>query len=242
MSQTHEKERPLRALTPLFCCLALVLMVFLLMKLPSLSHSHRAVDDLGDAWSLRLVSSRSPLPDSFPEPELTTLSGGQQVDARIYSSLIDLLDSAQDSGLSPIICSAYRSHQDQQTLFSDKVQEYLDQGLSQKNAEAQAAAWVAVPGTSEHETGLALDIVDPDYQLLDENQADTPTQQWLLAHAWEYGFVLRYPQDKPALTGIDYEPWHYRYVGKEAAEIMYRQGLCLEEYLLKYAPDVMAVG
>lgn len=95
----------------------------------------------------------------------------------------------------------------------------------------EAARWVAPPGTSEHQTGLALDIVSADYQLLDEKQAETPEQQWLMEHCWEYGFVLRYPTDKSAVTGIGYEPWHYRYVGKEAAREMVRRGVCLEEYL-----------
>lgn len=92
------------------------------------------------------------------------------------------------------------------------------------------AGW-RLRGPSEHQTGLALDIVSADYQLLDEQQAQTPEQQWLMAHCWEYGFVLRYPTDKCAVTGIGYEPWHYRYVGKEAAREMQQKGLCLEEYL-----------
>ena len=90
---------------------------------------------------------------------------------------------------------------------------------------------MARPGTSEHETGLALDIVSAAYQLLDERQAETAAQQWLMAHCAEYGFILRYPTDKGALTGVGYEPWHYRYVGKEAAEAIMGGGLCLEEYL-----------
>jgi len=92
---------------------------------------------------------------------------------------------------------------------------------------------VAVPGTSEHQLGLAVDIVDLDHQLLDETQEDTPVQRWLLAHSWEYGFILRYPSEKSELTGIIYEPWHYRYVGKEHAKVMFQQGVCLEEYVGK---------
>ena len=95
----------------------------------------------------------------------------------------------------------------------------------------EAARWVAPPDTSEHQTGLALDLVSLDYQLLDEKQEQTPEQQWLMAHSWEYGFVLRYPSDKSAITGIGYEPWHYRYVGKEAAKAMHESGQCLEEYV-----------
>ena len=91
--------------------------------------------------------------------------------------------------------------------------------------------WVARPGTSEHQTGLAVDIVDQNYQLLDEKQENTPVQQWLMAHCTEYGFILRYPTGKSKITGIGYEPWHYRYVGSDAAREITDQGLCLEEYL-----------
>lgn len=259
MPQTEEKSRPYLALIPLGCCLALVLCVFLLAKFPGKSGTTKSTEAtatvpvvttapteaapateapaLADPWALVLVSSQHPLPDSFQEPALSTLTNGSEVDSRIYPDLTAMLDGAQEAGLSPVVCSAYRSRQSQETLFSDKVQEYLDQGLSQSEAEAQAAAWVAVPGTSEHETGLALDIVDIDYQLLDSDQANTPTQKWLLAHAWEYGFILRYPEDKTELTGIDYEPWHYRYVGKDAAKVIFDEGLCLEEYLSQYAPE-----
>ena len=111
------------------------------------------------------------------------------------------------------------------------------QGYSQEEAETEAARWVARPGTSEHETGLAVDIVDKSYQLLDEKQEQTPVQQWLMAHSWEYGFVLRYPSDMRAIPGIGYEPWHYRYVGKEAAQEIYEQGVCLEEYLENLLKD-----
>jgi D-alanyl-D-alanine carboxypeptidase len=94
-----------------------------------------------------------------------------------------------------------------------------------------AATAVAVPGTSEHELGLAADIYSSENMSLDESQVDTFTQQWLMEHCWEYGFVLRYPKDKNEITGIIFEPWHYRYVGKEHAEIIHKAGICLEEYL-----------
>ena len=90
---------------------------------------------------------------------------------------------------------------------------------------------VALPGTSEHQTGLALDIVDAGYQELDEAQENTPVQQWLMRNSWRYGFILRYPTGKSNITGIIYEPWHYRYVGRDAARAIYESGLCLEEYL-----------
>lgn len=103
-------------------------------------------------------------------------------------------------------------------------------GYSEEGAREEAARWVARPGTSEHETGLAVDIVDKGYQILDRKQEQTPVQQWLMEHCVRYGFILRYPTDKSELTGIGYEPWHYRYVGPEAAAAIMEQGICLEEY------------
>ena len=104
-------------------------------------------------------------------------------------------------------------------------------GYDAEEADQKAATVVARPGTSEHELGLAVDIVDADYQQLDEGQASTPVQQWLMEHCWEYGFILRYPDGKSDLTGIIYEPWHYRYVGVETAQALRESGQCLEEYL-----------
>ena len=119
----------------------------------------------------------------------------------------------------------------QEKLYSNKLDEYLSYGYSQEKAKELAAFWVAVPGTSEHEIGLAVDIVSKWYQHLDHAQANTDEQQWLMKHCHEYGFILRYPEEKQELTRIGYEPWHYRYVGKTAAQEIMEYGLCLEEYL-----------
>ena len=107
----------------------------------------------------------------------------------------------------------------------------MDKGYTRASAAAAAARWVAPPGTSEHQLGLAVDIVAGSFQVLDSRQEKTAEQQWLMEHCWEYGFILRYPSDKSDITGIAYEPWHYRYVGEKAAREMTEQGLCLEEYL-----------
>ena len=90
---------------------------------------------------------------------------------------------------------------------------------------------VALPGTSEHQLGLALDLVDESYQNLDEGQENTKVQKWLMQNSWRYGFILRYPNDKSSVTGIIYEPWHYRYLGRDMARDVYESGLCLEEFL-----------
>lgn len=183
-----------------------------------------------DAWQLRLVSAAHPLPEDFEAPELTKLKGGHAIDSRVYPALQQMMDDCRAAGLNPVICSSYRTHDKQEELFRKKVNTLRKQGYSQEEAETEAARWVARPGTSEHETGLAVDIVDKSYQLLDEKQEQTPVQQWLMAHCAEYGFILRYPVEKSNLTGIGYEPWHYRYVGVEAAKAITEQGLCLEEY------------
>lgn len=182
-------------------------------------------------WALLLVNWENPLPEEFEIPKLTQLKNGHAIDSRAYPALQAMMDAARAEGLQPLICSSYRTWDKQEGLFARKVQAYLNQGYGQAEAEEQAAQWVARPGTSEHQVGLAVDIVDTSYQLLDEAQEETPVQQWLMAHCAEYGFILRYPTEKSALTGVNYEPWHYRYVGEAAAREIMEQGLCLEEYV-----------
>lgn len=179
---------------------------------------------------LLLANPQNPLPDGY-EPELTQLQNGHSVDSRCYPDLQKMLDDCRAAGLSPLVCSSYRTWEKQERLYGNLVDKFRARGYSQKDAKAQAGRQVAVPGTSEHQTGLAVDIVDLSHQVLDPSQEDTAVQKWLLENSWRYGFILRYPSDKSDVTGIIYEPWHYRYVGKEAAEAITSQGLCLEEYL-----------
>lgn len=190
--------------------------------------SSSTVDKSG--WELALVNRWNRLPADYAFTQ-KTLKNGCVVDERCYPDLQDMMDACRASGLSPVICSAYRSYEKQQELYLRKVGRLLAKGCSQSIAETEAATEVALPGSSEHQLGLALDIVDLNNQNLDETQEDTAVQKWLMEHSWEYGFILRYPSGKSELTGIIYEPWHYRYVGKDAAAEIYEQGLCLEEYL-----------
>ena len=180
---------------------------------------------------LLLVNPWTPLPEDFLPGELVPVQNDQAVDARAYPDLQDMLQDMSQAGLSPLICSSYRSQERQQELYDNKVQRVMAEGASREAAQAEAARWVARPGTSEHQTGLAVDIVSLSNQMLDETQESTPEFQWLAENAWKYGFILRYPNDKSEKTGIAYEPWHFRFVGKEAAEEMHDLGLCLEEYL-----------
>ena len=181
-------------------------------------------------WRLTLVNPWTPLPEGY-QPTLATVENGYQVDQRCADHLEAMLAACREAGLSPVLCSAYRTQEKQTALYENLVGKRMAQGLSREDAETQAAKEVARPGTSEHQLGLAVDIVDASYQLLDTRQEDTPVQQWLMEHCWEYGFLLRYPPDKGAVTGIIYEPWHYRYVGWDHAQAIGQAGLCLEEFL-----------
>lgn len=181
-------------------------------------------------WNLILINQWNSLPENY-EVELTALKNGLSADSRCYPDLQQMMDDCRNEGLNPIICSAYRTQEKQESLFNKQVEKWKKQGCSDEEAKIQAGTLVAVPGTSEHQTGLAFDIVDESYQILDENQENTDVQKWLMSNSWKYGFILRYPTDKSDITGISYEPWHYRYVGKQAAKEIYEAGICLEEYL-----------
>ena len=194
------------------------------------SPSNPAPTDTLD-WRLTLVNPTTPMEAGYEPPQLTQLQNGQAVDSRCYADLQQMMDDCRAAGCEPLICSSYRTQEKQERLFEQKVDSLLAEGYSQTQAEEIAGENVAVPGTSEHQLGLAVDIVDVNQQVLEEEQEDTPTQQWLLANSWKYGFILRYPENKSSITGITYEPWHYRYVGRQAAQEIYSQGICLEEYL-----------
>lgn len=185
-----------------------------------------------ESWKLILVNRWNTVPDNYENGiAFTKLKYDQSIDERIYPELQRMMDDCRAEGLNPKVCSGYRSKEKQQKLFNDKVNEYINQGYSRKKAYSEAEKWVALPGTSEHHLGLAADIVSENYQFLDQRQEQTPEQQWLIKNCWKYGFILRYPSNKSELTGIHYEPWHYRYVGKKAALYITKNNLCLEEYL-----------
>lgn len=200
--------------------------------------SPTALEDL--PWNLHLVNRKHPLDADFEPDNLAELPDASwvephvnhRVDARIVEDLAAMLTAAEAEGAHPVICSSFRTYDYQENLFENRIERAeREDHLEGAEAEEAAAFWVAPPGASEHQTGLAVDIVDADYLELDEGQESTATQQWLMTHCTEYGFILRYPTDKSATTGIGYEPWHYRYVGKEAASDIAESGLCLEEWL-----------
>ena len=187
-------------------------------------------------WYLLLANVDNPLPEDFTV-ETEIVQNSYEMDARVAPIMRQMIDDAADDGVDLLVCSAYRSIEKQQGLFDDQMQIYLNQGMSEQEAYDLTASAIAVPGTSEHHTGLAADIVTPAHQTLDPQFADTDAGRWLQEHAWEYGFVLRYPEDKQEITKIIYESWHYRFVGKTHAKLMKESGLCLEEYLQQEVPE-----
>ena len=177
-----------------------------------------------------LVNPWNIVPSDYT-PTIKDIEDGYAIDKLCKEPLEQMLADCRAAGHGVAIVSGYRRHSTQITLYNNKVNYFLDQGMSPAKAREEAGKIVAMPGTSEHELGLAVDLVDTDYVSLDEAQENTDTQKWLMEHCWEYGFILRYPNNKSDKTGIIYEPWHYRYVGKEVALELKTSGLCLEEYL-----------
>ena len=177
-------------------------------------------------WRLLLVNSTHPLADDY-SVDLTELRNGQSVDTRILSDLQEMFDAARSEDIYPIVSDAYRTREDQQTLMDDVIQNYEDEGYSSEEASSKAEQVIAKPGTSEHETGLAIDIAGDD----DYDQDTDSVLEWMNSNAYKYGFILRYPSGKESVTGAEAENDHYRYVGTEAAHVIHDLGICLEEYL-----------
>ncbi|EEW62431.2 serine-type D-Ala-D-Ala carboxypeptidase [Enterococcus faecium 509] len=176
-------------------------------------------------WSLILVNRQNPIPAQY-DVELEQLSNGERIDIRISPYLQDLFDAARTDGVYPIVASGYRTTEKQQEIMDEKIAEYKAKGYTSAQAKAEAETWVAVPGTSEHQLGLAVDINADGI-----HSTGNEVYRWLDENSYRFGFIRRYPPDKTEITGVSNEPWHYRYVGIEAATEMYNQGVCLEEYL-----------
>lgn len=186
-----------------------------------------------DDWQLVLVNEDHEITD---EPsKLTALPNGYLVDERIYDAYQELSDSAEEAGFTLAVISAYRSIEAQQEVMETDITGYENQGFSTEEAKEKTMEYVTKPGHSEHHTGLALDVLDTDWynqgKSLEEEFGETKAGQWLAQNAYKHGFVIRYEKGKEAITDINYEPWHIRYVGKENAKYMYEHQLVLEEYI-----------
>ena len=181
---------------------------------------------------LMLVNPWNPLPDNY-EPQLVFLGDGIYMDERAAGPLTKMLQACLADGYMSVPISGYRTQEYQQELFDNKVERLLRDGWPEDRVYEEAAKSVAVPGTSEHQLGLAMDILDVNNPNLDITQEWTNAQRWLMKHCTEYGFILRYPNGSTEITGIIYEPWHYRYVGKATAAAVSASGQVFEEYLQK---------
>ena len=197
---------------------------FLLERIEENAVSH--IIPVSEEWNLLVVNRWNEIPEDF-SVSLTELSNGQKVDSRIYPYLQEMFDEMKADGIYPIVREGYRTAEEQEKIFNEKVQAYMNEGYFRTRAERIAKEWVALPGTSEHQLGIAVDInADKAHSANDE------VYEWLAENAYKYGFILRYPQGKEDITGTGYEPWHYRYVGAEAAEEIFNSRICLEEYLV----------
>ncbi len=177
-----------------------------------------------NSWEFILANSTHSISDYAPQ---TAPIESVELDARIISAMTSFVADTRAQGLSVVLTSGYRSYDTQTYLFNNKVAQY-------GGDEATAATIVARPGTSEHQTGLAADITDQYYQFMNESLESTATYQWMSQHCHEYGFIVRFPKGKEDITGIMYEPWHYRYVGVPAATYIMEHGLTLEEFVELY--------
>lgn len=181
-------------------------------------------------WQLVLINKQHPVPSDYSFT-LGNISGNMQCDERIIGDLKAMFQAAKDDGVNLIVCSPYRDYNRQTVLFNRKIDNYMAKGYSYLEAYKIASVTVTVPGASEHQIGLAVDIISDQYSQLNMGFGKTEAGMWLKEHSKEYGFILRYPEGKEYITGIQYEPWHFRYVGKTAATIIMNQGITLEELI-----------
>lgn len=178
-----------------------------------------------EEWHLLLVNYKNRIPDNY-DFELEQLDNGRLIDKRIYPDLQEMFNDMRNAGIYPVVSEGYRTDAEQEQMMTDKINAYIYEGYSRNDAEKFAGQTVASVGCSEHQIGLAVDInADEIYSSNEE------VYVWLAENAYKYGFILRYPSDKTDITMIDYEPWHYRYVGKAAAEEIFFKKICLEEYV-----------
>ncbi|MBR5896584.1 MAG: M15 family metallopeptidase, partial [Lachnospiraceae bacterium] len=180
-------------------------------------------------WNLILVNKDNPL-EADIECKLKNFDGFD-VDTRIYDELDAMFKAAKQDGINLLMASGYRNFNTQTYLYEKKISYFRRLGYSNEEATEIASMKVTPPLTSEHETGLAVDIVSYSHNCTDSDFGSCDAGIWLKEHSFEYGFILRYPEGKEDITKIQYEPWHFRYVGKEAAEFIYINNLTFEEFV-----------
>ena len=181
-------------------------------------------------WNLTLVNSTHAVPEDWVVPEFTELRNGQKVDSRIYPELQAMFDAARAAGRMPLVISSYRTYDDQKNMLVKKYRSFKEKGYSHEDAQIEALKWAAYPGYSEHQLGLAIDVGTANSEKCSKDRV----WSWLKEHCAEYGFIWRYSEEKSDITGISNEPWHFRYVGVEAATYIMENNLCLEEYMQQF--------
>ncbi|MFO7152160.1 MAG: M15 family metallopeptidase [Bacillota bacterium] len=192
-----------------------------------------------DKGFLILVNRSHPAGKDFYNPNMINIAkklpstkSELMLDREAAEALAELFDAAKSDGIKNLtVVSGYRSYSYQEGLFKRKVDFYKNQGKSSEEAKALAATVVAIPGTSEHQTGLAIDLASRANLGLEQGFENTPEGRWMRENAHKFGYILRYGKDKQSITKIIYEPWHFRYVGKPHSEIIYKNDFCLEEYI-----------
>lgn len=185
------------------------------------------VSPTGDNWELTLVNLNYCLPEGYVPTLVAAVEGSQvQLDERVAPHYAEMYAAAKADGCTLTPYSGYRSYARQEENFNRRVSYYVGQGLSETEATAKTQERILPPGCSEHNMGFAMDVVSASADFV-----STKEFSWLCEHAQDYGFILRYPEDKTTITGVMYEPWHWRYVGVKAAKEIKANGQCLEEYL-----------
>ena len=201
--------------------MCLILVLLLVLRIYGWNQSRQ------ETRLLVLINEWNSIERSEFSPRLKEAEGGFRLDKQCIKDFRRMMSDCRGAGLEPKLISAYRDEAEQAKIFSAQERKLEAQG---KNKEA-ALTETARPGRSEHQLGLAVDIIDESFEGLEEKQDESPVICWLKENSWRYGFILRYPQEREDSTGISYKPWHYRYVGHKAAKQIYEMGICLEDYI-----------
>lgn len=188
---------------------------------------------LNDPYMI-LVNRQNKITSDFQPMDMTTYAG-YKLNRTCADALKRMINAGKNEGYNFVLYSGYRTYDTQYNKYYNKIAYYKKQGYSEEKAIELTDQYYAQPGASEHHTGLAADVCIPrivnKYGCLHENYDQTPEFKWFSAHAHEYGFILRYGKTQKSITGYNYEPWHYRYVGVDVASEIYRRGITYEEFI-----------
>ena len=229
------ETRPAKAKRKLWVLLTVILLVILTFVVLGLRLVHWKQEQ-EKTKLLTLVDREHPVEDDY-NVEFILLGDGQMLDSRCMDDFELMLADCRRAGGQPEVTASFRTWGAQERVYDEALSSLTEQGMSRGEAEKLLERRVEQPGCSEHQLGLAFDLKEQGSELPQERQDETQTLQWMMEHSWRYGFILRYPADKTAITGKDYRPWHYRYVGREAAAQIHELDLSLEEYIQMFFSD-----